>query len=252
MSRSLLAHVVARFAPRQWENIATESLLYLLSRPGAAEAMRHLVSPAGLDLPDGLHWRTQAAAATDDSIPDLVADDDQGRHVLIVEAKFWAGLTRNQPVGYLARQQQQFGGERQGSLLLFVAPARRVELLAAELGTRVTSGRLVDQQGVPVVEGAEGRLAVVSWGAVLNLLQAALATDQAALADLDQLRGLCDRADSEAVLPLAAEEVGSSVGRRVWEFADLVDRATDRLIAEGWFTPRGCAPRARRAGTAGT
>jgi hypothetical protein len=32
-SETLLAHAVSRFAPRQWENIATESLRYLLGRP---------------------------------------------------------------------------------------------------------------------------------------------------------------------------------------------------------------------------
>ncbi len=54
MSRSLLAHVVSRFAPRQWENVATESLLYLLGKQAAEQAVASLVAPAGFTLPAGL------------------------------------------------------------------------------------------------------------------------------------------------------------------------------------------------------
>lgn len=37
--------------------------------------------------------------------------------------------------------------------------------------------------------------------------------------------------DSEAFLPLRSEELTSSLGRRVYEFCDLVDKITDLLVA---------------------
>jgi hypothetical protein len=93
-SQTLLAHVVSRFAPRQWENIATESLRYLLARPAGQPAVQALLAPLGFD-PGHLTWHSQASVADDPSIPDLVGNDAEGRHVLIVEGKFWASLTEN-------------------------------------------------------------------------------------------------------------------------------------------------------------
>ena len=40
-------------------------------------------------------------SSNDDTIPDLVATDIAGNKIFIVENKFWAKLTPNQPVGYL-------------------------------------------------------------------------------------------------------------------------------------------------------
>ncbi len=45
--QTLLAHVVAQFASRRWEDIATEALLYLLRRPGAEDAVRDVLAPCG-------------------------------------------------------------------------------------------------------------------------------------------------------------------------------------------------------------
>ena len=56
----------------------------------------------GIDLAESLHFRTQVTG-DDATRPDLVGKDQAGREVLLIEAKFWAGLTENQPVSYLER-----------------------------------------------------------------------------------------------------------------------------------------------------
>ena len=44
MSRdTLLAHIVGNFVPRQWENIASESLRFLLEREGGRRAVNDLI-----------------------------------------------------------------------------------------------------------------------------------------------------------------------------------------------------------------
>lgn len=240
-SPTLLAHVVAQFAPRQWENVATEALSFLLQRPNADTAVATLLTPLGLALPDGLRWRTQAASAEDSSIPDLVGDDGRGRHVVVVEAKFWAGLTGNQPLGYLERQDSQFTGDPTVSpILLFLVPDRRVDLITAELERRLGLPR--DTAGTTPVFVRDGkvRVAVVSWARMLSALEVELraAGDEAGVRDLDQLRGLCDRADREAMLPLSPEEIGADRGRRYYEFCSVVDRVTDRLVGEGLLHTR--------------
>jgi hypothetical protein len=54
----------------------------------------------------------------------------------MIEAKFWAGLTDRQRVHYLRRL------EHNRALLLFVAPAQRLESLWPELERRVTGANL--------------------------------------------------------------------------------------------------------------
>ena len=83
----------------------------------------------GLHLPPQLTFKTQASGE-DSSIPDLAALDPEGREVLLIENKFWAGLTRNQPAAYLARLPQN-----QDGLLLFVVPQRRLHSVWPDLVT---------------------------------------------------------------------------------------------------------------------
>lgn len=79
------------------------------------------------------------------------------------------------------------------------------------------------------------RLALTSWRAVLEglhggLLQAGEAT---VAADVLQLRGLADRMDADAFLPLASEELTAATGRRIVQSCQLVDDAVARLKARG-------------------
>ena len=238
-SETLLAHVVSRFTPRQWENVATESLRYLLVRPAGQPAIQALLAPLGFD-PGHLIWRSQASGTEDSSVPDLVGNDEVGRHVLTVEAKFWASLTENQPVTYLSRQSSQFPDEPGAHLLIFLVPRKRVAMITAEL-----QGRLVAQHTTAgpftVIDRDGRRVVVVSWAHMLGQLEVAFqdARDAQGIADLAQLRGLCDRADVEAVLPIAAEEVGTDRGRRLHDFCDLVDEAANALAAMSAADTRG-------------
>jgi hypothetical protein len=123
---------------------------------------------------------------------------------------------------------------------MFLVPRNRVELISAELEARL--GVQHTMAGPFTVLNGDGRrVAVVSWRHMLGHLQVAFedARDEQGLADLAQLRGLCDRADVEAVLPIAAEEVGSDRGRRLCDFCDLVDQVTNSLVATAAASTRG-------------
>src|SRR3712207_9079083 len=63
--------------------------------------------------------------------------------------------------------------------------------------------------------GNDHVLGMTSWRSLLNVLTDAVvvADDLAAASNLDQLRGLCDRMDSEAFYPLAPEELRSEERR---------------------------------------
>lgn len=165
---SLLGELAVSFAPHP-ENIATEALRYILVRHEAAwSALRRLLDTAAVDLPESLHFRTQAWAQ-DGTTPDLVGSDHDGVDRLLVEAKFWAGLTPNQPVAYLGR----LPPDRPGALL-FIAPGARFQRLWEKL---TVACREAGVEVGPEHDAAtelrwsslrHGRLVLTSWRALLS------------------------------------------------------------------------------------
>jgi hypothetical protein len=97
---SVLAHLADRFSTGR-ENLATEALCYLLTRSRSARlAVSETLSPVGAELGPNLAYETQVAT-DEESIPDLFGRGSDGEPALIIESKFWAGLTSRQPNAYL-------------------------------------------------------------------------------------------------------------------------------------------------------
>jgi hypothetical protein len=224
---------------RHPENAATLALKYVLDAAPAARAALESYLHQAAPLPTALLLDLQSSGE-DRSIPDLAGLAEDGSSPLLVEAKFYAGLTDHQPVSYLKRLPAGAPG-----MLLFVVPSQRLELLWTEVARRAGEG------GFPV--GAETTtaelrhasvgdghvLAMVSWRALLNVLTAAAtaAGDQTAAADLDQLRGLCDRMESEAFHPLTGEELSGSVALRLQQYVNMINKTVDRLVGDDLATP---------------
>jgi hypothetical protein len=115
----LFGHLVSRFSTHP-ENLATEALAFILNRSATMrEELRNLFGRTGIELPPLARFRSQAG---DDqgNIPDLIGLDATGVERLFIENKFWAGLTENQPAGYLERLSANDSG-----LLIFIVPSRR-------------------------------------------------------------------------------------------------------------------------------
>ncbi len=239
---SLFGHLVHNFSKHP-ENLATEALAFILGSSAVArKALANLLAPTGVALPADLTFVTQVAGS-DQAIPDLVGRTPANEPVLIGEAKFWAGLTGNQPVTYLRRL-----ADRADGLLLFIAPARRFTTLWAELVRRCNAAHLTagEKQQVndeflycQVKRGPV--LALVSWRLLLASMGQALdaAGEHHVAADIHQLQGLCERMDSEAFIPLGPEEMTSAIGTRMIQFSDIVNNLTDLLVHEGKASIKG-------------
>jgi hypothetical protein len=225
---SLVAHLVTRFASNQQENLATESLLYILHNSEAARrAFMAFVSDTGAaDLP--LTFRSQAHAA-DGSIPDLVGSDVSGVSRLIVEVKFWAGLTVNQPGSYL----EQLPEGEPGSVL-FVCPEMRTPTLWRELLTRSQATQHKATGAMRVASVARPHtLALTSWRHMLGFLltQTAREADSAASEDIRQLIALCDRMDSNAFLPFNSDDLTNlNIPRVTGQLSTLVEHLVNALL----------------------
>lgn len=236
MEKSLLSYVTSKFV-KQTENVATESLYYILSAsPVAKAAFMSYIGHAVTTLPGDLVLATQSGGA-DGSIHDLIGKDTSGSTRLIVECKFWAGLTDLQPVGYM----NSVTGDG-AALLLFIAPSQRFTTLWAEIQRRAAAAGLkVDEKPAGndwrVACWSENRYsALTSWRSLLDYIHDALSTHaEAAVAnDVRQLQGLADTMDAEAFLPLSAEELTGFHGRRMAQYAEMVEECYRRLKHGGY------------------
>ena len=225
-ANTLLAHLISRFAADRQEVLVTEALAHLCQhspavRQGLASFASGLGAPVDIARVKAQHHDPDSAAR-----PDLVAFDASGQPVVIIEAKFNAGLTDQQPHAYLAHTD---------GLVLVVCPARRIEPLWGELlrRTAMLGPRRVDHAPGPTrlatIDG-HADLAITSWRVLLEAVRHSVtAAEPGFLGDVDQLRSLCGVLESNLFLPLRSEELTDDTGTRILQYNRMVDDLTARL-----------------------
>ena len=242
---SLFSYIVNEFTD-QTELVATKALAYILGRsPAASDALRELLRTGGADV--GSIASVEAESTGDDTgRVDLALRNDADEERVLIEAKFWAGLTGNQPAAYLER----LPNDGKPSVLLFVAPEMRLgtlwPLIRSEAGKGGFTLGADARTGEPgalrtaAVRGSKRqaskrRLMLTSWRALLDAMasRANIAHDAAAEEDIRQLNALCERQDTEEFLPLQEGEFGPNFPRRLRDMRRLVDDATDLARKDG-------------------
>jgi hypothetical protein len=239
---SLLSYILPKYVI-QAENAVTDCLFFILTTYRAAfVAFIRYLSQVGLALPEDLELNTQVSWEHEGR-PDMVGLKDNER-VLLIEAKFAAPLTKNQPIGYLRQLAPRMNG-----VLLFIAPTARVADLwdelrkhCSSLRTDINIGRRVSENGLiasPVSN--KQSLAVTSWDSMIDYLEAVLQgkQDQQAINDLLQFRSLCNRLstgnlDSSPLLAATA-----SGDKRDRQGRKMVDSITRVLIEKGHAKTKG-------------
>ena len=254
---TLLAYLVPRLTSSV-EDTATEALAFILNKsPACRDAL-------GLLLREGegaYHLDTLASFDTqvtykDGSRPDMVGYDQGGGKRLLVESKFWATLLEGQASGYF--DQLEDAGP---SVLLFIAPTARLEILWGEIRRQMESGP--DGVKLETVETSnqmhrarvmgpdyqDKRLMLASWPLLLDRLAAAVPPDSLVAADVRQLRGLAQREDDEAFQPIKTVEFSPSVPRRLQWLNRLIDDVVrSRGRQEGWMSTKGLIATPQRDG----
>ena len=201
------------------ENMATHALRYLLRDSPAESTLRgglnKLFAAAAPGLPEIVRFDA-FPLRENRGIPDLVGyAATEAQPVAIIENKFWARLTDHQPTGYL-------GSLAAGiNLLLFIVPESRRANMRQDLEDCLTNeagaspARNWTEHATPRLACAslsDGRiLAVTDWPTVLQALEEAASNDpraNLAVADIAQLRELCEQMDAQAnFLPFSAEQL---------------------------------------------
>lgn len=230
----LLSHIVRKRFSAVNEDVATDALQFILSASETARnAMMKLLRGFVPELPDLRFYSQQAGEGLR---PDMWGYEYSGNEVrAFIENKFWAGLTDQQPVGYLKR----LADSREQTLQLFIVPEARRLTLWHELLRRV------DAAGMRVSERTESPglycetsigpvLALISWRHVLSVLAYDLAEEPGTLNDLRQLQALCEAADEHAFIPFSGELLtDQTIPTAILQLGELVFTAIDVAAAEG-------------------
>ena len=241
---SLLGHLIPRIASNGEEPAATQALAYLLNESeDIAQAFVDTVGHTGITT--FTPGRIAAEEQHGDHFPDLTIRDTDGVVRILVENKFWAGLTDAQPVAYLEALP-----DAASSALVFIVPHQRVHVLWGELRDKcgrnaVELGSESTTASITWASAGNRTLAITSWKYVLGTLeQAALDGGHSALRqDIVQLRGLTDQMNAGEFLPLREDEVTDvSVARRLVNYSELIEEIVDRLVADGIASTKGLRP----------
>lgn len=231
---SLLAHIVPMYG--KTELIATEALRYILQQSGEARnALERVLLDAGVEVDPLTRFTTEEPGDGGERV-DLVCFDANGAKRVLIEAKFWAALTDHQPNTYLESLLKD-----RPSVLLFVTPEVRLSSLWREILNRADNRFKVTpfEEAVDVrsarIDNGPARLMQTSWRHLLGQIESQLSSGDKALEDLRQLRGLTERMDIAAFLPLQPGEISQDLPRRMLSLRRLVDAIIDRMEETGWI-----------------
>lgn len=193
-AKSLLSLIARRYAAGR-EDAATEALCFILSRSDSAkDAFAEFLGDSREPLPIA-SFSTQRMVHG--AIPDMACYDEQGARVAFIECKFWANLTKHQPVDYW----RQLPDNRPAALL-FLAPASRVVrsgYLWDEIVERLRNaghelGPVDEREHLITASPTDGqrRLVLTSWESLLDRVaqRTVKDADVKACFEIDELRGL--------------------------------------------------------------
>ena len=238
---TLLAYLVSSF-PGNTENIATEALRHILDHSDACGVALNDVIQTGVRGVNAVTTVKSQVIHADGTQPDLVGFDETGLERVLIEVKFWAGLTPNQPNGYINRLPNNGP-----ALVMFLAPEDRIQTLWPQLQGLMSQefGPLVEiesERRCMRVEDTQKHLMIVSWGGLLDCM-AARTRDYAEAGvetEIRQLRSLAKYADAGAFKPISrGEEFGADSEMRLRQYKRLVDASTEIGIQQGWVSRKG-------------
>lgn len=229
MAKSLLAHLYTHIKGSQ-EDIATLSLQYILSQSNSLNKSftKSVVDVLRINIDDTLQYQTQVTGDNDER-PDMAGVDAKGKEVLLCEMKFYASLTKNQPLGYIERLKAN-----NGKGLLFICPKSRLLTLWFELKKLcIDDGRDIEEISDLCIKVDGISMAVMTWSEIINnLMNSAESFAEHLIADIKQLKGYCEQIDSEAFIPFKSEELTAVNAKKAERFYLIIDKVSDLILTD--------------------
>lgn len=226
---SLLAQLYPYFKGSQ-EDVATTSLQFILSGNDVLNRAftRFVSEKLCLENDEEYQYKCQVSGKGEEKErPDMSGYDRNGDEKILCEAKFYAALTMNQPKTYLKRLI-----ENEGRGLIFICPEIRVSSLWNEVMKRAKEAYPVSEAGPECVDIQGVRMGITSWKAILDALTDAALHNNVDQMDIRQLRGYCEKLDSEAFIPFDDRDFGIDNAMKYERHAMLIDAVFDALSAD--------------------
>ena len=221
---SLLGQFFNRINGSQ-EDIASEGIVYILQQSTVAkEALyNYIFNVSGLQFKN-LEIYSQSVGKNNER-PDISGINEKGIEVLIIEAKFWASLTENQPIEYLKRL-------KENSILIFICPKLRINSLVNEIERKLSDNELhykyIDKK---YILDDNKQIYLTDWLTILELLKTNLTKNHEMLlvSDIDQLIGFCEVIDNYSFFPIIDNDLSPSIPKKINSYCDFLDKVVDKL-----------------------
>jgi hypothetical protein len=224
--KSLLGQFYSRIKGSQ-ENIASEGLVYVLQNsPAAREALNNFLEANTKIKFNELFFSTQNSGENMER-PDISGFDSNGNELLIIEAKFWASLTPNQPIEYIKRMSSN-------SILMFLCPTLRLQSIYGEVKNRLINARIkfdINEKTHNFYLNNNRIILIKSWNELLEAIRLRLykTNDHIFLSDIEQIIGLCDAIDTNSFIPFQDDDFSQKIARRINSFFNIADKIVDEL-----------------------
>ena len=225
--QSLLGQFYNRIKGSQ-EDIASESLTYILKESiRARQTINQIVTlNTGLIFTD-LTYKSQNVGEKLER-PDISGFDETGKEVLLIEAKFWASLTSNQPNEYLNRL-----GEK--SVLIFLVPSLRIRAIYEEVYNRIKEKYFdieTDPENLKIKLIQNNKFIIIKdWNEILNTIKSELVQENnhSLISDIDQIIGFCETIDKISFQPIIDSDLSPSIPKKINSYYDIVDKVVDEI-----------------------
>jgi len=239
MKKSLLGELAERFVTQK-ENLASEALNIILNKSKEAnQAICNEIAKLDERIESNLKFTTQVHSSKDSAIPDLIGYNSKNKSVVIIEAKFWASLTKNQPETYISRLENKVP-----SVLIFLAPQKRKYSLYMEIISRLKESDIVfseknNESSDKIILNDYHSICFLNWNEVLQSIKSKLDESSNVYSDVNQLIGLCFAIDTDSFIPFSKEEISPMIGKRNIDLCDLVDEVVDYGEKQKHFNTKG-------------
>lgn len=225
--QSLLGQFYNRIRGSQ-EDIASEGLVYILKQSLESRKVINQIVNANTNLTfSDLSFQTQNVGK-DLERPDISGKDETGKEVLLIEAKFWASLTHNQPNGYLKRLTDN-------TVLIFLVPNLRTRTVFEEVKTRILGENKdleIDTDNLRIlIKSSNKHIFIKSWNEVLHSIKSKIeqTNNINLLSDLNQIIGLCETIDTNSFQPIIDSDLSPSIPKRINSYYDIIDKVVDEI-----------------------
>lgn len=225
--KSLLGQFYNRIKGSQ-EDIASEGLVYILKQSLESRKVINQIIKFNTNFTfSDLTYHTQNVGKNLER-PDISGIDETGKEVLLIEAKFWASLTHNQPNGYLKRLEDN-------TVLVFLVPTLRTRTVFEEVKSRI----LEEHQDLEinsdnlsiVIKSSQKHIIIKSWNEVLSSIKSKIeqTNNISLLSDLNQIIGLCETIDQNSFQPITDEDLSPKIPKNINSYYEIVDKVVDEL-----------------------